>query len=80
MNDFAHPSNRTLLFLALLLVCGFGLVGNMDYTDQKLIEAEKHEGAKLYSKRCEARGQQILAVKADSGKWVVHCVHASVKL
>jgi len=80
MNDFSHPSNRTLLFLALLLVCGFGLVGNMDYSDAKLIEAEKKMGAPIYSKKCERQGKQILATRADNGTWQVHCVNATVKL
>lgn len=80
MSDFSHPSNRTLLFLALLLVCGFGLVGNMDYQDAKLIEAEKRMGAPIYSKKCERQGKSFIAKQADGGKWVVVCLNDGVRI
>lgn len=71
---------RTGWFIALVLFLALGIVGNMDYRDAKLIEAEKKMGAPIYSKRCERQGKQILAVRSDAGEWTVHCVDATVKL
>lgn len=79
MNDFAHPSNRTLLFLALLLVCGFGLVGNMDYEDAKHREAEKAAGRYLPVPGNRTNCKTYLAGQADSSSAPVktRCTYSS---
>lgn len=80
MNDFAHPSRRSLLFLALVLVLALGFVGQMDYEDAKLIEAEKAAGRYLPAPgnrtKCD---KTYLAGQADgsSAPVKVRCTYSS---
>lgn len=69
-------SARALCYCALILVMGMGLAGKIEADTEEAIARE----APLWSSKCERAGKQMVAHKADSGKWVVHCVNATVKL
>ena len=76
--------NRYLAFGIFVILIGLGVVGNFDYADQIIIETEKKarfadearrraDPAPIYSRRCQSRGQDIIAHQSDGGPWVVGC-------
>lgn len=71
-------ASNWMAFAWVMLIVGFCWVSEQDYRDQKRIEAEKLRLAevsppKIWSRRCEERGQTMIAKQADGGKWVVVC-------
>ena len=70
-------SARSFVFAMLVLFLALGMAGKMEADIEANIAAER---APIYSKKCEAQGKQILAVRADNGKWKVHCVNATVRM
>lgn len=77
-----HIDGRALAFIALVLFLALGMVGNVDYEEQKRIEAERKDRAAgraqprpapIYSRRCHERGQTTLGKQADGGEWIVYC-------
>ncbi len=75
---------RNTLFIIVVVVCCFGLVGNMDYADkvdqwaeEKIARAERvkrEHRSQIWSKRCEKRGMDVMVRRADTGPWEIHCV------
>lgn len=84
-------ATRNALFAAVVIVCGYGLVGTLDYQIAVADENERRARAKptgklltesearLWSKRCMALGKQIFATQADGGRWKIQCVNAEVR-
>ncbi len=82
---------RTVVFAFVVIVCGLGLVGNMDYADALDRDSERKARAaarakqadplpaRIWSKKCERAGKQIIATQADGGRWIVRCVNTNVK-
>jgi hypothetical protein len=76
--------------LYLVIVLGlYVLVGTLDFNDKLAAATERAQRApktatqneaRLWSKKCERRGKQILATQADGGKWVLKCVNADLKV
>ena len=69
-------SGRALTYCALVLLMGLGLSSKIEADTEEAIARE----APIYSTRCERQGKQMVAHKADDGKWKVYCVTATVKL
>lgn len=67
-------SARALCYCALVLLMGLGLSSKIEADTEEAIARE----APIYSTKCERAGKQMVAHKADSGKWVVHCVSAKL--
>lgn len=71
------PSFRATM-IALLLAGAYLVAGTMDYNDQVAAASERkaaqREPAPIYSRRCERKGMDVLATKADKGPWKLACI------
>lgn len=73
---------------ATVVVCILAFSGQASYeaaieqwTEEKLAAARKHRQlstAQIWSQRCERRGMDSLAVRADDGPWQIRCVRRQV--
>lgn len=66
------------VFVAMFLSASYLVAGTMDYND-KLAAAEERkatrkEQAPIWSKRCEKKGMDVLATKADKEPWKITCI------
>ena len=72
--------------LAFVFACMLA-VQSIDYHVARAGAAEKAETARraeanrarIWSKRCERQGKQILATKADGEGWKIKCVNANIR-
>ena len=55
----------------------FALASSLEFQTEQAIAAERKadQYARIYSRKCEARGKDYIAKQADSSKakWEVHC-------
>ena len=66
---------KTILCVGMICLA-YLIAGSMEYADKKAAELERkslNEG-RIWSKKCAAKNQDVLAVKKDQEKWKVICV------
>lgn len=73
---------------AVVVLCALGMAGNSSYeialekwTEEKLARAGRlnhMERARIWSARCERKGMDTLAKRADTKAWEVRCVRRRV--
>lgn len=68
---------KAALGIAFFLCC-YLFAGTQDYKIQAAADEARHKAAvheaRIWSKRCEAKGMDVLAVKSDNKPWTVRCV------
>lgn len=84
---WALEATRALL-AAVVVVCILAFSGQAGYeaaierwTEQKLAAARVHRQlstAVIWSQKCERRGMDSLAMRADDGPWTIRCVKRHV--
>lgn len=70
---------REHAYIAVVLVMCASVVGRIDMDVAEAAEKERQQRtredrARIWSKKCEKRGQDTLAKQKDGGKWTITCV------
>ena len=66
---------KAILCSAIIGGC-YLLAGTMDYNDKASAAQEQKylNQGRIWSKKCEKQGKDVIATKADNGKWKVACI------
>jgi hypothetical protein len=63
------------LFYAAVIISAYLMVGTLDY--KTAVATQEHHArmtAVIWSKKCERKGMDVLATKADDKPWKIVCI------
>ena len=70
------------VFVALFLTCSYAITGTLDYQDKLSAVEErktiKKQVAPIWSQKCQRKGMDVMASKADKGPWKINCIQKRV--